>query len=326
LPDTVPVVLILNDSCSGSHSYETITLAEQLRDLGIRTYALNARGAANADMKGVGETKLAFNTISGTSDLRETLVWLFKVRAAIDRVGSHSYSHNQRFAVSASGGHRPVTVWLSTKSTSEWCGLLAAASQRHKGVRITAISFGTASAAVINYLNQEGKKALVESAVCISPAMHMASLAEPGWLQNRFQLGRLKREVLGRHATVLEEELGVDAVAQAMRVSTVAQFHEAVTMQVCGDEPDDSSYSDYLTAHSVTTLGPGIARPLLCVCSKDDPHFSFKDTVPPEMVRQFKNHEHAMLCVVRHGGHKCFFQNMAVRALSHSTDGVDIAA
>lgn len=268
LPDKAHIALLLNSSSSGSHSYESITLGEQLRDLGLRVYALNLRGTANADLKAVGDAKPAFNTLSDPTDLREALLFLAK---------------------------------------------------RHKGVSLSVISFGTASAMVLNYLNSAGKDALVESAVCISPAMHMESLAEMGYMQNKIELDKVKREVLMRHANVLETVLGQNEVKAALETTTVADFHQAVTMKACGDEPDDSSYADYLRAHSVTKLGDGIQRPVLCICSKDDPVYNFKKTVPPEIVRQFKAHKYAMLCVIRGGGHKLFCESMTVRATACAT-------
>jgi|EP01046_Picozoa_sp_COSAG06_P016006 predicted alpha/beta-fold hydrolase len=134
IPETAHIVLIINCSMSGSHAYETFTYAEQMLAKGFRVYALNQRGAANAQLKTAGGVPIAFNTLSGMGDLRETVNWLAK---------------------------------------------------RHKGRRLTLVSFGTASAMLLNYLNTESKRAPVDSAVCISPAMAMESLAEPGFLENR---------------------------------------------------------------------------------------------------------------------------------------------
>jgi hypothetical protein len=53
------------------------------------------------------------------------------------------------------------------------------------------------------------------------------------------ELKRLKREVLRRHADELEAVLGEEKMLEADAATTVARFHELVTMQVCGDEPDD---------------------------------------------------------------------------------------
>lgn len=55
----------------------------------------------------------------------------------------------------------------------------------------------------------------------------------------RMELSRLKREVLHRHADELEAVLGPEKMLAAEEATTVARFHELVTMQVCGDEPDD---------------------------------------------------------------------------------------
>ena len=134
LSDAAHVVLIINSSMSGSHAYETFTYAEQMRAKGYRVYALNQRGAANAPLKTAGGVPIAFNTLSGMGDLRETVNWLAK---------------------------------------------------RHKGRRLTLVSFGTACAMLLNYLNTESKRAPVDSAVCISPAMVMESLAELGFIENR---------------------------------------------------------------------------------------------------------------------------------------------
>lgn len=41
------------------------------------------------------------------------------------------------------------------------------------------------------------------------------------------------------------------------QAKSVAEFHEHVTMRVCGDDPDDSTYGDYLGAHSVRRIGSG---------------------------------------------------------------------
>ena len=49
----------------------------------------------------------------------------------------------------------------------------------------------------------------------------------------------MKREVLHRHADELEAVLGPEKMLAAEEATTVARFHELVTMQVCGDEPDD---------------------------------------------------------------------------------------
>ena len=76
------VILMINSSMSGSHSYESITFGEQMRGSGYRCYHLNQRGAANADLKAVG-VQPCFNTISGSGDLREALIWLAKVRRSI---------------------------------------------------------------------------------------------------------------------------------------------------------------------------------------------------------------------------------------------------
>jgi predicted alpha/beta-fold hydrolase len=136
LTDASHVVLIINSSVSGSHAYETFTYAEQMLGKGFRVYALNQRGAANAQLKTAGDTPVAFNTLSGMGDLRETVNWLAK---------------------------------------------------RHKGRRLTLVSFGTACAMLLNYLNTESKRAPVDSAICISPAMAMESLAELGYLENRYE-------------------------------------------------------------------------------------------------------------------------------------------
>ncbi len=53
------------------------------------------------------------------------------------------------------------------------------------------------------------------------------------------ELNRLKREILYRHADELEAVLGSEKMLEADSATTVARFHELVTMQVCGDEPDD---------------------------------------------------------------------------------------
>ena len=226
ISDASHVVLIVNSSMSGSHSYESGTYAEQLGNKGFRVYSLNLRGAGNARLKTAGDVPLAFNTLSGAGDLREAINWLAK-------------RHNRR--------------------------------------RITVASFGTACAMVLNYLNSEGKRTPVDSAVCISPAMQMESLASLSWLSNRMELSRLKREVLHRHADELEATLGVAAVEAADAAATVSRFHELITMQACGDEPDDSvQFCDYLQAHSISALGDGVARPVLFVCSKDDPVYHFK--------------------------------------------------
>ena len=138
------------------------------------------------------------------------------------------------------------------------------------------------------------------------------------------ELNRLKREILHRHADELEAVLGSEKMLEADSATTVARFHELVTMQVCGDEPDDemryrcessaltdkgrvrasathalsshssvfgvrvcvpvcatSKRSDYLRAHSLTSLGDGIERPVLFICSKDDPVYSFKEVSAP---------------------------------------------
>lgn len=134
VPDTAHVVLIINSSMSGSHAYETFTYAEQMLAKGYRVYALNQRGAANAQLKTAGGVPVAFNTVSGMGDLRETVNWLAK---------------------------------------------------RHKGRRLTLVSFGTACAMLLNYLNAESKRAPVDSAICISPAMAMESLANLGFVENR---------------------------------------------------------------------------------------------------------------------------------------------
>ena len=55
----------------------------------------------------------------------------------------------------------------------------------------------------------------------------------------RMELSRLKREVLYRHADELEAVLGEAKMIAADDATTVARFHELITMQVCGDEPDD---------------------------------------------------------------------------------------
>lgn len=258
--DSAHIILIINCSMSGSHAYESFTYAEQLLAKGFRVYSLNLRGAANAQLKTAGDkVPIAFNTLSGMGDLRETVNWLTK---------------------------------------------------RHKGRRLTLTSFGTASAMVLNYLNTEGKRAPVDSAVCISPAMQMESLAELGWLENRMELEKLKVEVLHRHADELEAALGEEKVQEAEGSKTVGRFHELVTMQVCGDEPDDDMrYSDYLKAHSLSTLGDNIERPVMFLCSKDDPVYKFKEVMPPAIVKQFKTHPHAILVVASHGGHNCLFES-----------------
>lgn len=53
------------------------------------------------------------------------------------------------------------------------------------------------------------------------------------------ELSRLKREVLHRHTDELEDVLGQARMLAADAATTVARFHELITMQVCGDEPDD---------------------------------------------------------------------------------------
>lgn len=263
LNDDSPIMLLLNNSMKGSHSYETITFGEQCRAQGYRVYALNMRGAANAELKADKGTKPCFSTTSSTGDLKDALLWLTK---------------------------------------------------RHKNVKLSLVSFGTTSAMVVNYLGAEGKKALVESAVCISPALNMVPLASGSFIQDRLELRVLQRFVLARHADEIQSQLGEEAITKASKAGSVAQFMETVSMQMCGDEPDDEMrYSDYLTAHSTTHLANSIERPVLFIASKDDPIVSFKDCISPELVKQFKSHENAMLCVVRHAGHKCMFESITAR-------------
>ena len=96
-------------------------------------------------------------------------------------------------------------------------------------------------------------------------------LASGSFIQDRLELRVLQRFVLARHADEIQSQLGEEAITKASKAGSVAQFMETVSMQMCGDEPDDEMrYSDYLTAHSTTHLANSIERPVLFIASNSD--------------------------------------------------------